>query len=389
MMGQIESLLERGIEAARNNEKKRAQDILTHVIELDQYNEKAWLWLSSVVSTPADKAVCLENALLINPDNTYAAMGLQHIRQQSTPSSSSALPHLGGERTPTEQEWEASSEPVAPPPKVRVCPRCQFRNPGWAYLCDRCGTNLRQVNLKEALSEASKPRGRYPFTLVEAWGGAFVFDGAYAFRPEIVLASWGRSIAALVSAAVLASVIRIVSAIAVPVLVGEYDLRKEFANNVPEWGKQTLLLTLAMALVWLIATLLTWAGACLLGGRQKLKVHAHLTIVAISAWTLLESAIAAIIILTPPLIARSSALDLPFEQVFNWIGVAIGVIGFIWLAQATREAHELTAARGILAAVLVAALGAILFFTLNFATGGGFADSVAKPLLVFFLPWLG
>jgi hypothetical protein len=62
MMGQIESLLEKGIEAARDNEKKRAQDILTHVIELDQYNEKAWLWLSSVVSMPADKAVCLENA---------------------------------------------------------------------------------------------------------------------------------------------------------------------------------------------------------------------------------------------------------------------------------------------------------------------------------------
>jgi hypothetical protein len=388
MAGQIESLLEKGIQAARSKDRKRAQDILTHVIEIDQYNERAWLWLSSVVDTPTDKEVCLENALLINPDNTYAAMGLQHIRQQDESSPPSVLPRLAGEQTPQELEW-AASEPAAPPPNVRVCPHCQFHNPGWAYLCDRCGTNLRRENLREVLSEASEPRGRYPFTLVEAWGGAFVFDGAYAFRPEVALASWGRSIAALTIAAILASAIRIVSAIIVPVLVGEYDLRRQFASDAPEWGKQTLLLALAMVLVWISATLLTWAGASLLGGKQNLKTHAHLTIVAISAWTLLAAAIAAIIILTPYLVAQASALDLPFEQVFNVVGIAIGVIGFMWLAQATREAHDLSATRGIIAAVLVAALGAILFFGFDFITGGLFADSVAKPLLVFFLPWLG
>ncbi len=388
MAGQIESLLEKGIQAARDNDRKRAQDILTHVIELDQHNEKAWLWLSSVVDTQADKEVCLENALLINPDNTYAAMGLQHIRQQDKPSPPSVLPRLVGERTPQELEW-AASEPVTPPPNVRVCPRCNFYNPGWAYLCDQCGANLRRENLREVLSEASRPRGRSLFTLVEAWGGAFVFDGSYAFRPEVALASWARSIAALAIAAIFASAIRIISAIIVPVLVGKYDLRKQFAGDAPGWGKQTLLLALAMVLVWIVATLLTWAGASLLGGKQNLKTHAHLTIVAISAWTLLAAAIAAIVILTPYLVAQASALDLPFEQVFNFVGIAMGVIGFIWLAQATREAHDLSAARGIVAAVLVAALGAILFFGLDFITGGLFADSVAKPLLVFFLPWLG
>jgi ribosomal protein L40E len=388
MTGQIDSLMERGIEAARANEKKRARDILIHVIELDQFNEKAWLWLSSVVDTPADKEVCLENALLINPDNTYAAMGLQHIRRLDEPSPPSILPRLSGERTPAEREWDVS-KPAAPPPNVRVCPRCNFYNPGWAYLCDRCGANLRQVNLKEALREASKPRGHTPFTLIEAWGGAFTFNGAYAFRPEIALASWGRSIAALATATVLASAIRVISAIIVPVLVGEYDLRKQFAGDAPEWIRQTLLLALAVTLTWIMVTLLTWGGASLLGGKQTLKTHAHLTSVAISAWTLLAAAVAAIVILTPYLVAQASALDLPFGQVFSLVGIVIGVTGFIWLSQAIKEAHSLPAARGILAAVLVAALGAILFFGLNFITGGGLADYVAKPLVVFFLPWLG
>jgi hypothetical protein len=144
-----------------------------------------------------------------------------------------------------------------------------------------------------------------------------------------------------------------------------------------------------MTLVWILTTLLTWTGASLLGGKQNLKTHAHLTIVAISAWTLLAAIVAAIVILTPYLVAQSSALDLPFEQVFNVVGIVMGVIGFIWLAQATREAHDLSTVRGIIAAILVATLGAVLFFGLDFITGGLFANSVAKPLLVFFLPWLG
>ena len=212
-----------------------------------------------------------------------------------------------------------------------------------------------------------------------------IFDGAYAFRPEIALASPGRSIAALVTAAILASLFRIVA----PALTGAYDLRSQFASDASKWGVQTLLLALAIMLVWVVATLLTWPVARLLGGKQGLKVHAHLVIVAISAWTLLGAAIAALVILTPYLVAQVGAPDLPFEQVFNWVGIAMGVIGFIWLAQATREAHALSATRGILAAIFVAILGTLLFFVLNFATGGGFTSSIAKPLLVFFLPWLG
>jgi hypothetical protein len=240
------------------------------------------------------------------------------------------------------------------------------------------------MNLKEALREASKPRKRYPYTLLEAWGGMLIFNGAYAFRPEIVLASSGRSIAALVTAAVLASLFRIV----VPALTGTYDLHSQLASDASKWGVQTLLLTLAMMSVWLVATLLTWPVARLLGGKQGLKVHAHLVIVTVSAWTLLGAVIAALVTLKPYLEAQVGALDLPFEQVLNWVGIAMGVIGFIWLAQATREAHGLSAIRGILAAVFVAILGIVFFFVLNSATSEGFTNSIAQPLLIFFLPWL-
>jgi hypothetical protein len=391
MMGQIESLLEQGIEAARSSETKRARELITRVIELDQHNEKAWLWLSSIVQTPADKEVCLENVLYINPDNTYAAMGLQHLRYRNEPSPPSLLPRLVGDLTAAEREWVAPSGKVSPPPKTRTCPRCQLQNPGWAYLCDRCGTNLRQIDLREVVSEAAKPRGRSTLTLIEAWGGAFVFNGSYAFRPEIELASWGRSMAALAIAVILASAIRIVSAVIVPVLVneGQYDLRSEFASNALQWGEQTLLLGLALALVWIFATLVTWAGASLLGGKQSLKVHAHLIMVAASAWTLLGAVIAAIIILAPYWIAQVSPLDLPFKQIILVASITISMTGCVWLVQATRVAHDLSPARAILTALFVVALSAITFFGLDMITGGILANSVARPLIVFFLPWLG
>ena len=99
--------------------------------------------------------------------------------------------------------------------------------------------------------------------------------------------------------------------------------------------------------------------------------------------------ISALITLTPLLVARIGTLNLPFEQVFNWVGIAMGAVGFLWLAQATQEAHSLSTVRGILTAIFAAILGVVLFLSLNSTTNGGFTESVVKPLMVFFLPWLG
>ncbi len=142
MIGDVERRLKRGIEAAQAGEKERARDILLHVIELNQRNEQAWLWLSRVVETTADEIVCLENVLTINPGNTEAAVELEELRRQPADpfAPSSALPRLTGHQESAE----------------RVCPRCGYRNPGWAYLCDQCGANLRPVDLREALGAASR-----------------------------------------------------------------------------------------------------------------------------------------------------------------------------------------------------------------------------------------
>lgn len=392
MIGQIESLLQKGIEAARAGDRKRAYDIFVHVIELDQRNEQAWLWLSSVADSRADKEVCLENVLLINPDSTYAAMGLKHLRQQPEEYDArpSVLPRLGGPRPPVRPEKPGA--PAEPPPAVRVCPHCGFHNPGWAYLCDRCGANVRAISTREVMA-ASSAREHYAITLLEAWGGAFVFSRRWAFVAELALASWRRASVAVLSGALIASALRILTAVIVPALVdkgaeGIVDLRDRFVADATLWGGQTLALLLVVLLAWGLTTLLTWVGGRLMGGKQGLRTHAHLIAVAISAWALAGALIATLVVLVPYLGARIGPLELPFPRIFDFAGIALGVAGFVWLAQATRTAQDISAVRAIAVAVTAAALGAGILFALDGFTNGAFTDFVSKPVIVFFLPWL-
>lgn len=71
-----ENLLQDGIRAARAGQREQARDLLMQVIQADERNEAAWLWLSGVVDDPEDVRVCLQNALDINPSNEKAQKGM-------------------------------------------------------------------------------------------------------------------------------------------------------------------------------------------------------------------------------------------------------------------------------------------------------------------------
>lgn len=75
----IDRLLVDGIAAAKKGENDRAHELLLAVIEVDEENEQAWLWLSGVVDSDKDRQICLENVLLINPDNAAAKRGLERL----------------------------------------------------------------------------------------------------------------------------------------------------------------------------------------------------------------------------------------------------------------------------------------------------------------------
>jgi tetratricopeptide (TPR) repeat protein len=92
-------LLEQGIQAAQAGRREQARALLTKVVEADERNEQAWLWLAGMVDDPADMRTCLENVLDLNPGNAKAQQGLAWIEKRYGPrpaaasAPSSAAPH--------------------------------------------------------------------------------------------------------------------------------------------------------------------------------------------------------------------------------------------------------------------------------------------------------
>ena len=79
-MDDISRLLKEGIQALKAGQRERAKALLMQVIEADEENERAWLWLSGAVETDEERRICLENVLTLNPDNELAQKGLARFR---------------------------------------------------------------------------------------------------------------------------------------------------------------------------------------------------------------------------------------------------------------------------------------------------------------------
>jgi tetratricopeptide (TPR) repeat protein len=127
----LNSLLNEGIAAARSGQAAQARDLLMQVVEADENNESAWLWLSGVVESLKDRQVCLENVLALNPDSVAAQKGLAWIDQQRA-SQGVSLEAASPAETPPPSTPELDAPPAAyqaatpaqpaPPPATAIPP---------------------------------------------------------------------------------------------------------------------------------------------------------------------------------------------------------------------------------------------------------------------------
>lgn len=130
---ELMELLRAGIAAARAGEKERARRLLLQVIERDEGVEAAWLWLSDVVDDPAERQICLENVLTLNPANEAARAGLRWLQEQKseTPHPAPAIPvepPLAPPPTPAALSGEPPRQEPALVPPIEIdpygCPYC-------------------------------------------------------------------------------------------------------------------------------------------------------------------------------------------------------------------------------------------------------------------------
>ena len=78
----VSRLLRAGMNAVHEERLDEARELLYQVIDLDERNDSAWLWLSGVVTGIDERMVCLESVLAIDPHHELAREGLRYLQMQ-------------------------------------------------------------------------------------------------------------------------------------------------------------------------------------------------------------------------------------------------------------------------------------------------------------------
>ncbi len=134
--------LKAGIAAAKAGNRAEARRLLADVVEADETQLSAWLWLGYATDNLAEKEICFENALTLDPENDFAAKGLAWVRRQkkSPRPESPAVPEIDrAAQYPTRDEFDDEW----------LCPFCARPTAPTDTVCPHCGKSLiRRVRVR-------------------------------------------------------------------------------------------------------------------------------------------------------------------------------------------------------------------------------------------------
>lgn len=147
----VRALLAQGIGAAKAGDFDEAYYALSRVLRTETTNDeraKAWLWLSQIFDDPAEKRLCLEQVLALNPAHGVARRGLAVLDGRLRPEEIVDPDRL-------QQEIDETPAPAAA--EQFTCPRCaghmNYTPDGSALVCEFChlrqgldGTDEKQKN---------------------------------------------------------------------------------------------------------------------------------------------------------------------------------------------------------------------------------------------------
>ena len=183
--------LTEGIAKAKAGERELARELLLRVVERDEHNAQAWLWISGVVESQEDQRVALENVLAIEPENVMARAGLDWLDQHSpAPARSTAAPEtqpIGGKASdvPTVSDTAPGSPDVEPALEPEGCPYCGQPVAESDERCPQC----RQSLIVRALKRTEFPARVW--LLVATWVVQAVADVADGVLVIIALMTVG------------------------------------------------------------------------------------------------------------------------------------------------------------------------------------------------------
>lgn len=113
-----DSKLQAAIALARAGRRRQARELFLQIVEEDEYNEVAWLWLVGLVDDVEDQIVALENVLVINPDNHRARARLERLQKREEAVAPPVAPTT--DSYAVDEQEEATPPPAAPTPPTPV-----------------------------------------------------------------------------------------------------------------------------------------------------------------------------------------------------------------------------------------------------------------------------
>ena len=112
-----QALLQQAVDAIRRGDKVTGQRLLAQVLRADPRGETAWLWMSQIVETDAQRLDCMRRILAINPNNATARRGVELLEARM---SADVRGDLGG---------DSSRRPAPIPPEAPAHPSSLIPHP--------------------------------------------------------------------------------------------------------------------------------------------------------------------------------------------------------------------------------------------------------------------
>jgi hypothetical protein len=188
----IQQLLDEGIASLSIGNKEEARRKLMQVINADERNEYAWLYLSEAVESDEDRQICLENVLTINPANERAETELQALQEKMA-------------------QGQVKEGDL-------VCPSCGVTNPPGIQRCFNCYAELYQaapaphpVPAKPSPGEVmvgEPPPGdaqlKSFMEMLDTWAEMFTLPSQARLNEEQPYARWGLTLPGILLASGIA-----------------------------------------------------------------------------------------------------------------------------------------------------------------------------------------
>jgi tetratricopeptide (TPR) repeat protein len=133
-------LLRRGQAAARVGRRDEARDYLRRAVKVDPENAQAWLDLAGVEEDPAQKRICFETVLALDPGNEEAELGLEMLGYEpAQPAADDELESVIAEASRRLEQAVGPPPPDEVPLDDGVLYCANHPNVETVLRCNRCG----------------------------------------------------------------------------------------------------------------------------------------------------------------------------------------------------------------------------------------------------------